>query len=124
MFWILAIFAPPLAVLIKGTFGQFILNCFLTLLFIFPGSIHALSIVSSSYNKRRDTQLAAQVTKGFETVINHTNTPARQQTATLPNKPQASQNSFADLEKIAELKDKGIISEEEFQIKKKQILGL
>mgnify|MGYP001619773829 CR=1 FL=1 len=124
MFWILAIFAPPLAVLIKGTFGQFILNCFLPLLFIFPGSIHALSIVSSSYNKRRDTQLAAQVTKGFETVMTHTTSSARQQTSNMPNKPAIHQSSFTDLEKIAELKEKGIISEEEFQIKKKQILGL
>ncbi len=29
-----------------------------------------------------------------------------------------------DLEKLAELKEKGIISEEEFNAKKKQILGL
>ena len=33
-------------------------------------------------------------------------------------------NSFSDLEKLAELKEKGIITEEEFQQKKKQILGL
>jgi predicted Zn-dependent peptidase len=29
-----------------------------------------------------------------------------------------------ELEKLAELKDKGIITEEEFEAKKKQILGL
>lgn len=33
-------------------------------------------------------------------------------------------NSAEDLEKFAGLRDKGIISEEEYQIKKKQILGL
>ena len=33
-------------------------------------------------------------------------------------------NNLEDLEKLAELKEKGIISEEEFQAKKKQILGL
>ncbi|MFT4146787.1 MAG: SHOCT domain-containing protein [Mobilitalea sp.] len=42
--------------------------------------------------------------------------------------PSATQttpdNSFSDLEKLAELKDKGIITEEEFQLKKKQILGI
>ena len=31
---------------------------------------------------------------------------------------------YNELEKLAELKDKGIITEEEFQAKKKQILGL
>lgn len=38
------------------------------------------------------------------------------------NKPQ--HNPINDLEKLAELKDKGIITEEEFNQKKKQILGL
>jgi hypothetical protein len=33
-------------------------------------------------------------------------------------------NPLNDLEKLAELKDKGIITDEEFQQKKKQILGL
>lgn len=39
--------------------------------------------------------------------------------------PQATQNnSMAELEKLAELKDKGILTQEEFDAKKKQILGL
>lgn len=38
------------------------------------------------------------------------------------NTPQ--NNPLNDLEKLAELKDKGIITDEEFQQKKKQILGL
>ena len=33
-------------------------------------------------------------------------------------------DNFSDLEKLAELKQKGIISEEEFSAKKKQILGI
>lgn len=36
----------------------------------------------------------------------------------------SSSSSLSDLEKLAELKDKGIITEEEFQAKKKQILGI
>lgn len=36
----------------------------------------------------------------------------------------SSQNGFNDLEKLAELKEKGIITEDEFQAKKKQILGI
>ena len=35
-----------------------------------------------------------------------------------------SHNNYEDLEKLASLKEKGIITEEEFQSKKKQILGL
>jgi hypothetical protein len=39
------------------------------------------------------------------------------------SKPE-SRSSLEDLEKLAELKEKGIITEEEFNAKKKQILGL
>jgi len=42
-----------------------------------------------------------------------------------PIKSEVSkENNLKDLEKLAELKEKGIITEEEFQAKKKQILGL
>lgn len=40
------------------------------------------------------------------------------------NQPNAVSNQYDDLEKLAGLRDKGIISDEEFTIKKKQILGL
>ncbi|HBR10684.1 MAG TPA: hypothetical protein DD740_00440 [Chryseobacterium sp.] len=40
------------------------------------------------------------------------------------NQLNAVSNQFDDLEKLAGLRDKGIISDEEFTIKKKQILGL
>lgn len=36
----------------------------------------------------------------------------------------SGQNDLNDLEKLADLKEKGIITEEEFSLKKKQILGL
>jgi hypothetical protein len=35
-----------------------------------------------------------------------------------------SSTSFNDLEKLAELKDKGVITQEEFSAKKKQLLGI
>jgi len=39
--------------------------------------------------------------------------------------PQTTQSDYlAELEKLGELRDKGIITEEDFQAKKKQILGL
>jgi len=40
------------------------------------------------------------------------------------NKTVGKSGTIDDLEKLAQLKDKGIISEEEFKAKKKQILGL
>lgn len=39
-------------------------------------------------------------------------------------KPAGNSSSFDQLEKLAELKDKGIITEKEFEAKKKQLLGL
>ena len=40
------------------------------------------------------------------------------------NKNPSTNDSLNELEKLAELKDKGIISENDFETKKKQILGL
>lgn len=56
--------------------------------------------------------------------------PARQTVAKLRQLISNYQNvgqptsGIGDLEKLAELRDKGIVTEEEFQAKKKQILGL
>ncbi|MHC5826238.1 MAG: SHOCT domain-containing protein, partial [Nostoc sp.] len=36
----------------------------------------------------------------------------------------STSSNFDDLEKLANLRDKGIITEEEFQVKKRQLLGL
>lgn len=38
--------------------------------------------------------------------------------------PPATNNNLNDLEKLAELKSKGIITEDEFNLKKKQLLGI
>ena len=37
---------------------------------------------------------------------------------------QDSSNDMAELEKLGQLRDSGVLTEEEFQAKKKQILGL
>ena len=42
----------------------------------------------------------------------------------LLSSPSPSNSGVDDLEKLSELKEKGVITEEEFQQKKKQILGL
>jgi len=41
-----------------------------------------------------------------------------------PASPTVQPDYLAELEKLGELRDKGIITEEEFQAKKKQLLGL
>lgn len=49
--------------------------------------------------------------------------PAEQQYQQAP--PQAEEPAYmAELQKLAELKSQGIITDEEFQAKKKQLLGL
>ena len=46
--------------------------------------------------------------------------------ATAPSPPPAAPEPgyMAELERLAQLRDQGIVSEEEFQAKKKQLLGL
>jgi hypothetical protein len=57
-------------------------------------------------------------------------TPAPQDTATPtaapapPTEAPATKSYVQELEELAALKDKGILSDEEFQAKKKQILNL
>jgi len=41
-----------------------------------------------------------------------------------PPQPAAEADYMAELEKLAQLKNQGIITEEEFQAKKKQLLGI
>lgn len=45
-------------------------------------------------------------------------------TTSTTTQPSNTSNALDDLEKLADLKAKGILTEEEFQAKKKQILGL
>jgi hypothetical protein len=44
--------------------------------------------------------------------------------AALQVSPQGPSSNMLDLEKLAELKDKGVVTEEEFQAKKRQLLGI
>lgn len=47
-----------------------------------------------------------------------------QEAAQQPQAAASDEDQFAELEKLAALKDKGILTQEEFDAKKKQILGL
>jgi hypothetical protein len=47
-----------------------------------------------------------------------------QQAAPPPAEPAAEPDYMAELEQLAKLRDQGIVSEEEFETKKRQLLGL
>jgi len=59
MLYILAILFPPLAVLLCGKPIQALLNILLSLLFYFPGLIHAILIVHEHYADKRNKELIA-----------------------------------------------------------------
>lgn len=53
MMYLLAIIAPPIAVLFSGKPFQAILNLILTLIFWVPGAIHAILVVKDSRDDKR-----------------------------------------------------------------------
>lgn len=53
MLYLLAILLPPLAVLLTGRPLQALLNLFLTLLFYFPGMLHAILVVNEYKSDQR-----------------------------------------------------------------------
>ena len=56
----MAIFLPPLAVLLCGKPGKAVLNLILTLLFWIPGVIHALMVIAEcKADKRADRIIEA-----------------------------------------------------------------
>ena len=73
------------------------------------GMIAGAAISSSRSRKRAAAQQPAQ-----STPVAPASMPA----------PAANDDMFAQLEKLGELKDKGILTQAEFDAKKKQILGL
>jgi uncharacterized membrane protein YqaE (UPF0057 family) len=57
MLYLVAIFIPPLAVLLAGKPGQAFLNLLLTLLFYFTVLIHAFAIIADSNAQKRTNQV-------------------------------------------------------------------
>ena len=58
MLFFLCVVFPPLAVLLTGRLGSFILSLVLTLLGWLPGVIHAFFVVSDYKNEKRLRQIA------------------------------------------------------------------
>lgn len=112
--YLLAIIFPPLAVFFKKGFGSAVLNLFLWMLGFFPGIIHALFVVSNSNADNRSKKLE-DVMK--QTAVLNMQTMKAQQVS-----GQAG-NSLNEIERLAELKKEGHLTQEEFDIKKKQLLG-
>ncbi len=61
MRYLIALFLPPLAVLLCGKPVQAVLNCFRTLLFWLPGMIHALVVVADRRAEERMDRFIAKV---------------------------------------------------------------
>ena len=53
MMYLLAVVLPPVAVLFSGKPFQAILNLILTLIFWFPGALHAILVVKDSKDEKR-----------------------------------------------------------------------
>ncbi|GAB3622567.1 hypothetical protein GCM10027418_06490 [Mariniluteicoccus endophyticus] len=72
----------------------------------------------------RDARVAEQRARNTQT-MQYQGLPPQQQAAPAPVQPAApsSEDVFAQLEKLGEMKDKGWISEDEFQSKKTELLG-
>jgi len=63
--YLLALILPPVAVLTCGKPFQAILNCFLCLLFVVPGVVHALLVVHSFLaDQRTDRIVKAIIQRG------------------------------------------------------------
>jgi uncharacterized membrane protein YqaE (UPF0057 family) len=61
MMYLLAIFLPPVAVLLAGKPFQAIINFFLTLLFWIPGAIHAILVVNEKKADKRSERQAKMI---------------------------------------------------------------
>ncbi len=60
-----------------------------------------------------------------QAALNQAPEPAAAPPATATAAPRSAETSYLqELEKLAELRDKGIITDEEFEAKKKELLGL
>jgi uncharacterized membrane protein YqaE (UPF0057 family) len=64
MRYLLAIFLPPVAVLICGKPIQALLNLVLTLLLWVPGAIHACFVVHNYYADKRTQRIVRAIERG------------------------------------------------------------
>ncbi len=117
--YLIAIIFPPIAVLLCGKPFQAVINIFLCLFFYIPGLIHAILVVNEYKADKRAKKHVLEK-------------PLKERTGTTPSSTGTYANVFSktpsnpidEIERLGELKEKGLITEEEFRAKKKQILGI
>ena len=73
---------------------------------------------SSAEDEKRQAQVEAEAAEAKRLAAE------AQATAAAAAPPVAADDPVAEIEKLAKLKDQGVITEEEFTAKKKQILGI
>ncbi|MBP9819115.1 YqaE/Pmp3 family membrane protein [Candidatus Woesebacteria bacterium] len=112
--YLLAIVFPPLAVLLTAGFLPAVLNLVLWVFGFIPGIIHALFVVSSSKADRRSKSLE-NVMK--ETAILNAQTIQAGQIST------KTTEVTDQIERLAKLKEAGHLTQEEFDLKKQQLLS-
>jgi uncharacterized membrane protein YqaE (UPF0057 family) len=61
--YLVAILCPPLAVLFSGKPFQAIINIILSLIFYFPGLIHAIMVVKDSKDEKRHKEMISRMNK-------------------------------------------------------------
>lgn len=131
MLYVLAFFLPPFAVLFAGYPGKFFLNCILSLCGFIPGIIHAITIVSDKKKQESDNRLAEQISKGVAIANSMKGNSSENNTtlfkainSAIATSEGTKTDPYLEIEKMANLKEKGIISDEEFQAMKKKLLGI
>jgi hypothetical protein len=84
------------------------------------------SAVSGRVHRRQQERWAGQEQEQYEQQVQAEQAAAyQQQQAAAQQAPAAAEPDYAaELEKLAQLKNQGIITEDEFQAKKRQILGI
>ena len=91
-----------------------------------PGLVRAAATTAvvagtaGAVRHRQDQKYARQDQEAYEQQMYQQQAAAQQAAAAAPAEPDYA----AELEKLAQLKNQGILSEEEFEAKKKQILGI
>jgi membrane protease subunit (stomatin/prohibitin family) len=91
-----------------------------------PGLVRAAATTAvvagtaGAVRHRQDQKYARQDQEAYDQQMYQQQAAAQQAAAATPAEPDYA----AELEKLAQLKNQGIINDEEFEAKKKQILGI
>ena len=136
--FIIPYFLPSLIALFRGksnTAAIVLLNLFLGWTFIGwvvaliwsvtkDKEMQTIVVNNNSYsdNKNINPLMSQPITEKFQSSINQ-KTISNQETKTIEENPKKHQEKIENLQKLKQLLDDGILTQEEFEQQKKQILG-